>query len=70
MVGPSLEHSFKALGLGLGATKTKVKVQWHAVAQIYHPDKHGPTQTGMTQEDATNYFMLINNAQSDLCKVL
>ena len=70
MVGPSLEHSFKALGLGLGATKTKVKVQWHAVAQIYHPDKHDPARTGMTHAEASKYFKLINNAQAYLCEVL
>jgi hypothetical protein len=32
MVGRSLEHSFKALGLGLGATETEVKVKYRALA--------------------------------------
>ena len=32
MVGWSLEHSFKALGLGLGATETEVKVAYCALA--------------------------------------
>ncbi len=40
MVGRSLEHSFKALGIGLGATETEVKVKYRALARIYHPDKH------------------------------
>jgi curved DNA-binding protein CbpA len=70
MVGRSLEHSFKALGLGLGATETEVKVRYRAFAQIYHPDKHDPTRTGMTQAAAVDYFKLINNDQAYLCKVL
>ena len=72
MVGRSLEHSFKALGLGLGATETKVKVKYHALTQIYHPDKHDPTQTGMMHAEASEYFnfKLINNAQAYLCDVL
>ena len=70
MVGRSLEHSFKALGLGLGATETEVKVAYRALARIYHPDKHDPAQTGMTHADASEYFKLINNAQAYLCEVL
>jgi hypothetical protein len=72
MVGRSLEHSFKALGLGLGATETEVKIAYRALARIYHPDKHDPVQTGMTQAEASDseYFKLINNAQAYLCEVL
>ena len=70
MVGRSLEHSYKALGLGLGATETEVKVAYRALARIYHPDKHDPARTGMTHADASEYFKLINNAQAYLCEVL
>ena len=72
MVGHSLEHSFRALGLGLGATKIEVKVAYRALARIYHyhPDKHDSTRTGMMHEAASEYFKIINNAQSYLCKVL
>ena len=63
MVGRSLEHSFKALGLGLG-------VAYRALTRIYHPDKHDPTRTGMTQAEASEYFKIINNAQAYLCEVL
>jgi curved DNA-binding protein CbpA len=70
MVGQSLEHLFKALGLGLGATETEAKVRYCALAQIYHPDKHDPAGTGMTQAAAADYFKLINNAQAYLCEVL
>ncbi len=70
MVGRSLEHSFKALGLGLGATETEVKVRYRALARIYHPDKHDPARTGITQAAAANYFKLINNTQAYLWEVL
>jgi curved DNA-binding protein CbpA len=70
MVGQSLDHSFKALGLGLGATETEVRVQYRALAQIYHPDKHDPARTGMMHKAADDYFKLINNAQAYLCEVL
>ena len=70
MVGHSLAHSFKALGLGLGATETEVKVAYRALARIYHPDKHNPMRTGMTHAEASEYFKLINNAQAYLCEVL
>jgi hypothetical protein len=51
----SLEHSFKALGLGLGATETEVKVRHPMLAQIYHPDKFDPSQTGLTQLEASQW---------------
>jgi curved DNA-binding protein CbpA len=70
MVRRSLEHSFQALGLRLEATKTEVKVAYRAFARMYHPDKHDPARTGMTHEAALEYFKIINNAQSYLCKVL
>jgi DnaJ-class molecular chaperone len=70
MVGRSLEHFFKALGLGLGATETEVKVAYCALAQIYHPNKHDPMQTGMMQAEASEYFKIINNLQAYLCEVL
>ena len=70
MVGRSLEHSFKALGLGLGATETEVKVTYRALARIYHPDKHDPKRTGMMHAEASEHFKIINNAQAYLCEVL
>ena len=70
LVGRSLDHSFKALGLGLGATETEVKVQYRALARIYHPDKHDPTRTGMTHKAAADYFTLINNVHTYLSVVL
>jgi hypothetical protein len=70
LVGCSLEDSFKVLWPGLGATETEVKVRYRALAQIYHPDKHDPAQTGLTHLEASQYFQLINNANSYLCEIL
>jgi DnaJ-class molecular chaperone len=62
MVGHSLEHSFRALGLGLGATEMEVKMAYCALARINHLDKPDPSRTGMTHEAALEYFKIINNA--------
>ena len=70
LVGYSLEHSFKVLGLGLGATETEVKVRYRALARIYHPDRHNSAQTGLTHLEASQYFQLINNANSYLFEIL
>jgi hypothetical protein len=66
----SLEHSLRALGLGLGASEIDVRVAYRALARIYHPDKHDPAQTGLTNEQAADYFKVINNAQAYLREVL
>jgi len=52
------------------ATETEVKVAYRALARIYHPNKHDPTRTEMTQAEASEYFKIINNPQSYLCEVL
>ena len=70
LVGYSLEHSFKVLGLGLDATETEVKVQYRALARIYHPERHNSAQTGLTHLEASQYFQLISNANSYLCEIL
>ncbi len=70
MVGRSLSDSFKVLGLGLGATEMEVKVQYRALSCIYHPDRHDPMRTGLTNEAAADFFKLINNAQAYLHDVL
>ncbi len=70
LVGHSLEHSLRVLGLGLGASEMEVEVQYHALARIYHPDKHDPTITGMTHEAAADFFKIINNANSYLQEIM
>jgi DnaJ-domain-containing protein 1 len=40
MVGRSMSHSLKILGLGLDASETEIKVHYRQLARKYHPDKN------------------------------
>ena len=64
------DDSLKVLGLGLGASEAEVKAKYRALSRIYHPDKHDPVKTGMSDVEASDFFKLINNAQSYLREVL
>jgi DnaJ-class molecular chaperone len=50
------------------ATEREVRVSFMQLSRIYHPDKHKPEQTELTQRDAIEKFQLINNAHSYLVK--
>ena len=69
-VGFSLYDSLKVLGLGLGASETEVKVSYRAMSRRFHPDKHDSSETGMSDAEATEFFQLINNANSFLREVM
>ena len=58
--------SLKVFNLGYGATIMEVKAEYRSLARIYHPDKHQPEQTGMSNEDAMKILQLINNAHTYL----
>ena len=58
--------SLKILGLGLGATEREVKIKYRQLSRKYHPDKHNSEETGITDEEAADFFKLINNAQAYL----
>lgn len=60
----------KVLGLGLGASETEVKVSYRAMSRRFHPDKHDSSETGMSDAEATEFFQLINNANSFLREVM
>jgi hypothetical protein len=66
MVGRSLSHSLKILGLGLGASKMEIKVHYRQLARKYHPDKNDPTATGLTATKASDFFKLLINANEYL----
>jgi hypothetical protein len=71
-VGCSIYDSLKILGLGLGASERKVKLAYRRLACLYHPDKweHVRTATGMTLQETTTHFQLLNNAHAFLCTTL
>ena len=56
MVGRSMSHSLKILGLGLGASETEIKVHYRQLARKYHPDKNDCATTGLTMEEATGFL--------------
>jgi hypothetical protein len=66
MVGRSMSHSLKILGLGLGASETEIKVHYRQLARKYHPDKNDTTITGLSAEEASEFFKLLNNANDYL----
>jgi len=59
MVGRSMSHSLKILGLGLGASEMEIKVHYRQLARKYHPDKNNPTATGLTVTEASDFFKLL-----------
>ena len=66
MVGRSMSHSLKILGLGLGASEMEIKVQYRQLARTYHPDKNDTTVTGLTMTEASDFFKLLNTANEYL----
>jgi DnaJ-class molecular chaperone len=67
-----LYDSFKILGLSIGASEREVKLTYRELARLYHPDKWEEARhiTGMTLEETTAHFQMLNNAQSHLRQVL
>jgi len=66
MVGRSMSHSLKILGLGLGASEMEIKVHYRQLARKYHPDKNDTASTGLTTAEASDFFKLLNNANEYL----
>ena len=60
MVGRSISHLRKFLGLGLGASETEIKVHYRQLTHKYYPYKNDYVATGLPTEEATN-FKLLNN---------
>jgi DnaJ-class molecular chaperone len=66
MVGRSMSNSLKILGLGLSASETEIKVHYRQLAHKYHPDKNDINITGLTAEEASEFFKLLNNTNKYL----
>jgi curved DNA-binding protein CbpA len=60
MVGRSLGASLQILDLGLGASEIEANVKYRQFARIYHPDKNNQAVTGLTTEEASEFFKLLN----------
>jgi len=58
------------MDLGLGASEAELKKRYRELSRLYHPDKHDPTKTGMTDEEAENFCKLINNAYAHLREIV
>ncbi len=71
-MGCSYYDSLKILGLGLGALERDVKLAYRRLACLYHPDnwEQARETTGMTLQETTVHFQLLNNTQSFLCTTL
>ena len=71
-VGRVMYDSLKIFGLGYGATALDVKTQYKRLARIYHPDKHSlyRERTGMSDNEAEEFFKLIANAKEYLMSKL
>jgi DnaJ-class molecular chaperone len=63
-----MSHLLKILGLGLCTSKTEINVYYRQLACKYHLDKNDSTTTGLTAEEATEFFKLLNNT-NDYLKV-
>jgi curved DNA-binding protein CbpA len=50
----------------LGASEIEAKVKYQQLARIYHPDKNNQAETGLTTEEASKFFKLLNNANKYL----
>ena len=66
MVGQSMSHLLKIIGLGLSASEMEIKKHCRQLARKYHPDKNDHAATGLTAEEATEFFKLLNNANDYL----
>jgi DnaJ-class molecular chaperone len=67
-VGRSIYDSLKILGFGLGAPEREIKLAYQRFACLYHPDKwdQAKATTGMTLQEKTEHFQLLNNAHAFL----
>ena len=63
-------EAYQTLSLEHNATSREVKIKFRQLSRIYHPDKHNPTNTGMSNVEAQEFFQKINNAQELLTNFL
>ena len=49
-------EAYQTLSLEHNATSREVKIKFRQLSRIYHPDKHNPTNTGMSNVEAQEFF--------------
>jgi DnaJ-class molecular chaperone len=59
----------RILELREGATEGELKAAYQ-MSGIYHPDKHNSGFTGMSDEQAFEFFQHLNNAHSYLREIM
>ena len=65
-VAAHLREAYSTLGLELSATERDVRVKFRQLSRKYHPDKHQQSQTGLTDDEAMEFFQKTNNAQETI----
>ena len=65
-VGHNLQDSLGIFGLEPSAVWMEVRAEFRQFSRIYHPDKHKSTRTKMSDDEATAFFQLFNNARDFL----
>ena len=65
-VGRVMYDSLKIFDLGYAATLPEVTANFRALARIYHPDQHNPERTGLSSDQAKEYFQMLGNARDYL----
>ena len=63
-------EAYQILELERNVTGREVKIKFRQLSRIYHPDKHQPEKTGMSNDEAKELFQKFNNAQEILIEHL
>ena len=61
-VGKTRKDSLGIFNLSGDATEQEVRTNYRKIAPIYHQDINCPASTGMSPNQAEEYFKLVNNA--------
>ena len=61
-MGIMRKESIGILNLSGDATEREVKTNYWKIARIYHPDKYRPDSTGMSPNQAEEYFKVVKIA--------
>ena len=63
-------EALQTLNLESCAISREVNIKFKQLSSIYHPDKHDPSKTGMTNAEVQNFFQRMKNAQELLTDYL